>query len=148
MTLARGLIVALLVLMVAVTPISAMFRPGYFEASLGYSLVNPSESWFGPARVALDDQTGLVLAFVALEKPPPTLPDDRLLVVNWLGGCSEQLVSLTFRTTDLGYSIEKREFSNRSCTFLIGLDRSVVLTLRAPVDARTVEFDAQEASVQ
>ena len=141
MKIGRAVVVAVLVLMLAVTPLSAMFRPAYFEASLRASL------WDGPPEVVLEDRTGLVSAMVAVDGTTLESADDQVLVLSWLGGCSEQIIWLTFHATGDGYRVEKQTARN-GCQLLVGLPRTLILVLRAPVDPATVEFEALEASIR
>ena len=144
--LARAALVALFVLVIAVTPLSATFRPAYFEVTLPDFSGWPGS--FGAPSVVLEDRTGLVLGMAARQSSSPkSLPDDRLLVVSWVGGCSDQVTWLTFQATAGGYRIDRRVVDN-GCPFMIALGRSIVLVLRAPLDASLVEFKALDASVQ
>lgn len=111
------------------------------------------EAWFpewdrhGRPRVVIHDRTGLVTAMSAVAySPAQNSRVDRLLVVSWLGGCSEQVIDLTFEAVEGGYRLSK-SVSENGCSFLVGLTRTVALTLRRPVDVSSVQFDASEATV-
>ena len=142
---ARGLAVAVFSTAVAFTPLSA---------TLSHS---QHETWFPPwdshdpaPHVRIYDRTGLVSAIYAVvDAPEGNAVIDRLLVLTWLGGCSDQLIQLTFEAAETGgYLISKRELSHNGCPFLVGIGRTVVLHLRWPVNALSVRFDAVEASVR
>ena len=142
MKLARAATVALLILAVAVTPLSASFRPGVLETRFpAYGLDS------GP-RVVFEDTTGLVQTIAiprwSVEYEEQT---DRILVVSWLGGCADRLYWLTFSQTPTGYRIAPRTVSF-GCGYMIGLGRTLVLGLRAPIDPAIVEFQETEASVR
>jgi hypothetical protein len=139
--LARAALAAVLVVMLAVAPLTAMFRPAHFEAWLEPSF------WYGPPKVVLEDRTGLVSGMVATDGPAPASAADRVLAVSWLGGCDEQVVWLTFESFGSGYRLDKRTASN-GCVLLMGLRRTLILVLRAPVDPSTVEFEELESSVR
>jgi hypothetical protein len=131
----RAALVAVLVLFVAVTPLSAIFRPGYFDfvwPATGHDLAPPP-------HVVLEDQTGLVAGFVPAAQEHAAAGPTRSLSVSWLGGCDEQLVYITFYGSGGSYTLEKRTASN-GCPFLVGIGRTVVLVLRAPVDPSSVHF--------
>jgi hypothetical protein len=133
--LGRAALVAVLVLFVAVTPLSAIFRPGYFDAqwpSTGHDLAPPP-------HFVLEDQTGLVAGFVPAAQERTDAVPTRSLSISWLGGCDEQLVYLTFYASGGGYAFEKRTTTN-GCPFLVGIRRTVILALRAPVDPVSVRF--------
>lgn len=140
-TLARAALVAVLMLMLAVTPLTAMFRPAHFEAWLQPSF------WYGPPKVVLEDRTGLVSGMVATDAAAPAPAADRVLAVSWLGGCSEQVIWLTFESLGDGYRLDKRTASN-GCVLLMGVRRTLVLVLRAPIDPSTVEFEEFESFVR
>jgi hypothetical protein len=131
----RAALVALLVLFVAVTPLSAIFRPGYFDAqwpATGHDLAPPP-------HLVLQDETGLVAGLVRGTGVRTTQGPTRALSISWLGGCDEQLIYLTFYGRDDGYVVDKRTTTN-GCPFLIGIQRTVTLVLRAPVDPQSVQF--------
>ncbi len=51
----------------------------------------------------------------------------------------EQLVYLTFYERGGGYVVDKRTTTN-GCPFLVGMQRAVILVLRAPIDPTLVHF--------
>jgi hypothetical protein len=139
----RAAMIAVLVVLLAVTPLSAIFRPAYFE------VVFPGSGSVATLRVVVDDRTGLVAGLSRVDFSP--LIDEgvsngpgenrRALFVTLFGGCGDRLAWLTFDRGDGGFVIEERT-TRYGCNFLIGLSRTVVLQLRAPVDASTVEFES------
>ena len=146
---ARWVAVALFSVAVALTPLTATFSHSGFEAWF------PRWGSFQQSRrsdrphVRLRDRTGLVITMHAAGvEPEQNEPNDRLLVVSWLGGCSDQLIDMTFEAESDGYLISKRELTSNGCPFLVGLSRTIVLRLRQPVDAASVQFDALEGSVR
>ena len=129
--LLRPLLVAALVLFVAVTPLDAVLRPGYFEVDMR----RPDGSF----HVIIQDQTGLVAA-VAPGDPSESTP--RALHVRLDGACGEWSYQLIFYAAGDGYVIERRKTSG-SCSLLYLASADVVLLLRAPVDpasVRTVDY--------
>lgn len=78
---------------------------------------------------------------------PPSTPDDRLLVVSWLGGCFDQQIWLDFHRFGDGYRITKRQ-TNGGCPFMIGISRTVVIVTRLAIDPGAVTFEATEAKVR
>jgi hypothetical protein len=138
------LVAGLLVLVMAVTPLRAFISGGIHEASMPASGLMP---WSLPVRVIVEDVSGMVLGISATaQRPPPSLPDDRLVVVSWLGGCSDQGIWLNFHKFGDGYRIIKRETSN-GCGFMIGTFRTVVMVTRLPIDPARVSFNAPEADI-
>ena len=69
------------------------------------------------------------------------------LFLSWMGGCSEDLVSLTLYKFGDRYVVDKQTVSN-GCALQVGIYRNVVLTLRAPIHPAQVDFAALEASVR
>ena len=136
---ARAVLVALLVLLMAVTPLAAILSGGVFETSL------PGEGSGYPSRprvrVLLYDQTGLMRAIAPANPDQQDAPNPRVLVVEWTGGCGDFITRLTFRRTDDGFVIEERT-EESGCMFLIGYGRAVALHLWAPVDQSTVRFES------
>ena len=139
--IARAALIAILVVLLAVTPLSAIFRPAYFEALF------PAEGIAVPLRVVLDDRTGLAAGFGPVEAVRSgdgvenPAGNRRALIVSISGGCGDHQTWLTFDRSDDGFRIEART-SRWGCGFLILLTRDVVIHLRAPVDASTVEFES------
>ena len=135
-----GVIVLMAVL--AFTNLNTVFHPGHFEAKF------PAWSAAYPApTVVVEDRTGFVMAMAASGgREPFAQPDDRSLVISWLGGCSDDIVSLTLYNVGGSFVVDKQTIDN-GCALDVGIQRSVMLVLRAPIDARRVQFDAFEASV-
>jgi hypothetical protein len=138
--LVRAAAVALLILVMAVTPLSAVLSAGHFEAWL--------PTWDGfdhtSLKVTLDDQTGMVRAITAArsgELDRVINPGDNryVLVVSWLGGCSDRLATLSFRVSGAGFVLVERTM-RWGCPLLIGLGRSVAIHLWSPVDASLVDY--------
>lgn len=138
MSLRRAALIAVLVLLMAVTPLSAVLSGGAFDVWLG-------NDGRGPVRVTLEDQTGLVRLVVGVSTGNlggVSNPggNQRLLSVNLVGGCGDYWIHLTFSRAAGGYRIDKRtdEFG---CSFLnLEGHGTVVMSLLAPVDASTVQF--------
>jgi hypothetical protein len=140
--LARGAVVTVMVLALAVTPLSAVLSAGHFETWL------PSWDMFGRTslQVTMDDQTGLVRAMTPaqsgeLDRVINPGGNRSVLAVTWMGGCSDRLATLSFRATDTGFVLTERTLG-WGCSLLIGLDRSVAIYLWSPIDAETVTFSA------
>ncbi len=137
-TLARAVVVALLILVIAVTPLSAFLSGGVFEIWL------PGHQFITRTRVVLEDHTGLVRGIAPAYSGRPNDGvralgrDGRTLIVQWMGGCDDPLTVLTFDRADAGYRIVER--TEHRCMFLIGIGRAVSVSLWAPLDAATVTF--------
>ncbi len=142
--LARAGAAALLILVMAVTPLSAFLNGGVFETRL------PS-SWGGgigsaSVHVTMYDQTAMVRGISA------ALPGDLDIVVNpgantyvlevsWIGGCGDREAELTLRRTQTGYALDERTTA-WGCPLDLGLSRSVAMYLWSPIDASTVTFSS------
>ena len=140
--IARGGAVALLIAVMAVTPLSVVFSAGRFETWLPGDLLGRS---FVPATLV--DETGLVRAIShgpGGDEGSVVNPSGnrRVLTVSWLGGCGDQSVTLTFGRSSTGYAIRQRTFE-WGCPYMIGIWRSVAIYLWSPVDASTVTFDPE-----
>lgn len=133
---ARPFAVALFVLVMAVTPLSAITSGGVFEIWL------PGDEHVTPTRVALHDTTGLVRFISSAHSAPNGVSnpngDQRTLQVGWIGGCDDPRTTLTFTSGGPGYRLTEQTESH--CWLMIGIWRSVTILLWAPVDASTVEF--------
>jgi hypothetical protein len=138
-TILRAAVVALLIGLVAVTPLSAVISPGYFELRLPR----------GSHTVELVDHTGLVRGLRLLPDSfvdawedgvanPGTDPSE-LLVVTWSGGCGVNRTYLTFDPSADGYVLHKRT-SERGCSLLMLWGWRVGIVLWRPIDASTVRF--------
>lgn len=139
MRLGRYFASALFVLVMAVTPLSAITSGGIHEAWIG------SEYGRGPVRVVLEDRTGLVRAITAVSfgRSYPQLSnasDPRVLFLNWGTDCPAYQLNLTFWASPGGYTLEAAE-NSLTCSFF---DRSragtIAISLSHPVDAATVWF--------
>ena len=108
-----GTFVAFLVLVVAVTPLSATFRPAYFD--MRYVQL-PIGSVF---NATLEDQTGLVSGVTyAPEAEPTTSGLTSTLVVSWIGGCRNPDTYMRFFAVDGGYRLAEQT-SGTWCQLLI-----------------------------
>lgn len=142
MRLARAAVIAVLLLVTAVTPLSAFLSGGSFETWVGGAYERPL------VRITLRDHTGLVRQFTraGLDRAPDVSNpngNQRVLLVSVWGGCADYWVHLDFRWTENGYVIRQHnhEFG---CPFfaLIG-HGGVALTLWSPVDASDVRLDSR-----
>jgi hypothetical protein len=134
--LARGGAVALLVLAMAITPLSVVFSAGQFETWL--------PRWNANVHVTLDDQTGMARAIS--DASPATGPGDLGTVINpggnryvlqatWGDGSCVRDAHLALRRSENGYVLEH---SSGSCFHLDLTDYRVAIYLWAPIDAATV----------
>jgi hypothetical protein len=143
--LVRGSAVVLLVLAMAVTPLSVVFSAGRFETWL------PSWNVLGRANahVVLDDQTGMVRAISVAGRAAG--PGDLDTVVNpagnryvlqvtWGDSSCVREAHLGFRRSEDGYVLEQRTLA-RSCGHLDLTDYSVAVHLWSPIDANSVTFN-------
>jgi hypothetical protein len=128
-----GLIMAFLVFVVAVTPLSAVVQPGEFA-------IRVNEGSWGILRATLDDETRLVMDLrLGTDHPsPPGLPT-RYLEVSWLGGCTNPTISMHFSATAGGGYLLTEHTTGDFCNFLDGVDRSFVLVVYTAVDPAQVE---------
>lgn len=136
--------IGVLVLLMAVTPLSAVIDQGRFETRF------PGRGFVLPLRVVLEDRTGLVAGLARweagrrLDEGVENAPgNDRILVVSLFGGCGDHLTRLTFERVEGGFRIEERT-SGGGCSLLIGIIRSVAIHLRVRVDAASVQFQSVE----
>jgi hypothetical protein len=141
--LARAAAAALLVLVVAVTPLSAVLAERYeFEVWL------PGWQGVAPTHVILEDHTQLVRAISPgqadfIDDGVSAYGNSRLaLLVQWLGGCDDPLTILSFDRIDAGYRLTER--TNHRCRFLVGIGRAVIVSLWSPIDAGQVEFRSSD----
>ena len=141
LVIVRAALIAVLVVLLAVTPLSAIFRPAYSE------VVFPGRPLVATLRVVVDDRTGLVAGVSQVDSTVDEgvsngpHENGRSLFVTLFGGCGDRLTWLTFDRADGGFVIEERT-TRYGCSFLMGISRTVVLQLRAPVDASTVKFES------
>ncbi len=124
---ARAALAGVLVLFVAVTPLSAVLSPGHFETDMRRD--------DGSFHVVLDDQTGLVAALAPGDGVSESSP--RALHVQLDGACGEWDYQLRFYASDGGFTIDRQKTSG-GCNLLYLVSQDVVLALRAPVDPATV----------
>ena len=141
MRLARAVAIAVLVMLVAVTPLSALIAPGEFDVRLArYGSSDPG------FIVHLSDRTRLVRG---LAVAPPRRgvneeitnygTDGRFLIVSFFGSSCDYLAHLTFERTGAGMVI--RTTTQGSWCLGTGRYIAVALHLWTPIDASTVEFD-------
>lgn len=142
--LARAAAVALMVLALAVTPLSVVLSGGRFETWV------PTWDGFahGSLHVTLSDQTGMVRAITpgrsnVLDEVVNPGANRYVLEVSWLGGCSDRDVQLNLFASPGGYTLTERTFG-WGCSLMIGLGRSIAIQLWSPVDAATVTFKSSD----
>lgn len=137
--LAAALLVAFMVLVMAVTPLSATTERGYFEVWLPSDLMGPVP------HVVLFDDTGLVRGFfptvlaTLAQGVEPTSGQSNKLTVSWLGGCSDAQIQLHFFASGDGYVLSERT-NGYGCPLDIGIGRQFAVLLYSPIDASTVAF--------
>jgi hypothetical protein len=130
--LLAGLVVAFAVLVVAVTPLSAVVQPGSFA-------ILASEGG-GVLRATLDDETRLVLGLrFGTDQPSPPGSPTRYLEVSWLGGCTNPMISMRFSAVAGGRYLLTEHTTGDFCDLLFGVDRSFILVLYTPLDPAHVE---------
>jgi hypothetical protein len=141
--LARWVLIGLIILVMAMTPLSVVFSAGRFE-----TLLSGSSLGWGSVSVTLEDQTGLV-RFISpgqLDYLEPVVNpggNRKVITVSWLGGCGDKSTTLTFRASGSRYVITQRTFEF-GCPFMIGIGHSVAIHLWSPVDAAQVSLDAED----
>jgi hypothetical protein len=143
--LVRAAVAALLIGLMAVTPLSAVISPGHFELRLPTPDAL-SGNWH---TVELDDHTGLVRGLRAYTESPDGVWEDgvsnpggvssQLLVIRWSGGCGAYQTNLVVDRTSDGYVVQERSFES-NCPWLILKLWQVAVVLWVPVDARTMRF--------
>lgn len=140
--LLRGSAVALLVLAMAVTPLSVVFSAGRFETWL--------PRWNTSTHVTLYDQTGMVRAIS--DARPAAGPDDLDTVVNpagnrnvlqvtWGDGSCVSEARLSVQRSENGYVVQH---SLGRCWHLDLTFYSVAIYLWSPIDAATVTFNPSD----
>jgi hypothetical protein len=138
---ARATAVAVMVVAIAVTPLSTVFAGGQFETWVpSWSISHPT--W---VHVVINDQTGMVRAISQGRTDAPdgisnVAGDQRVLVASWVGGCADQEIELTLGRSDSGYVLDERTTIAWGCPFDIGIVRTVAIYLWSPIDAATVVF--------
>ena len=139
--LVRAAAVALLVLVMAVTPLSAFLNGGRFETSW------PGDRLHGPVLVLLDDHTG----FVKGVSPAPASPgvrngvtnlnsDPRVLSVSVEGSSCDHVIRLEFARTDTGFVVRERTEEYGFCVIGMGAAWPIAIVLWSPIDASVVAF--------
>jgi hypothetical protein len=132
--LARAVLVALMVLLMAVAPLSAFLSGGVHETWLpGYGIGTR-------ARVALLDHTGLVRAIAPRDGRTESSPTT--LAVSWYG-CGGS--TLTFDRTREGFALEEQHVG--SCGISFAVTYSLHIHLSYPIDPESVDFLDPGASV-
>jgi hypothetical protein len=139
--IARGGAVTLLVLAMAITPMTVVFSAGHFETHLPGGLIGHSQM-----SATLQDATGLVRAISASPWGDEGIAinpggNRYVLSVSWTGGCGDAQASFTFRRDGSGYVITERTLE-WGCFYMIGIGRSLAIYLWSPVDAATVRFES------
>jgi hypothetical protein len=141
--LVRGSVVVLLVLAMAVTPLSVVFSAGRFETWLSTSLpLRDSHN-----HVTLSDETGMVREISAAVRTTDSRDDvgtvvnpagnRSVLLVTWGDGSCARETQLGFRPSGHGYELEQRTLAY-GCGFLDLRDFSVAIYLWSPIDAADV----------
>lgn len=145
MKLARAAVVALLILFMAVTPLSALIAPGEFEVTFTTEYASDREF-----TVRLADRTGLVRGLAAAAARPGIQDavtnfgvDGRMLIVEVEGSSCDYLAHLTFERAIGGFLISART-EGFSCVFGTLSSHVVAIQLWAPVDASTVILEQSE----
>jgi hypothetical protein len=121
--------------------------PGHFEAWL------PGGRDVSAMTVQLTDATELVLAMSPGGRGGPdgvaNVPgtSDKLTVTTVSGFCDDYL-QLTFRRAQPGYELIATTASSPAnggshCSFLMGISRTVTLTVSTPIDATDVQYEAR-----
>lgn len=136
----RAAVIAVFVLVIAVTPLSAITSGGHFEYRY------PARGMFDPLghRVTLDDRTRLAAGI------GPAQPGGRdgvtnlagsgnWLLVEWSAGGCDTTSSLLFERSGAGYQLTVTS-GGRTCAFLSLMTYAIVVRLWSPIDASTVEF--------
>jgi len=146
MRFARPLVVAVLVLLFAVTPLSALVAPGEFEVR--FKATASSSSYWQPYEFAvrLADRTGLARGLAPAASVRGNVApvinygaDGRILIVSIEGSSCDYLTHLTFERIVDGFRIRERT-DGLNCGIRTGSTHEVAIQLWAPVDAATVEY--------
>jgi hypothetical protein len=143
--LVRASAVALLVLVIAVTPLSAFLSGGRHETRLpGSTLMSGATPW---VNVVLQDETGFVRSIAPASSEglgSVHNPDGNhmALVATWFGGCGDRTVHLSFARDGDRFRLTERT-DRFGCPFMIAVGRSVLIVLWSPITAADVDFDPQ-----
>jgi hypothetical protein len=147
MRVLRPIAVALFVLAIAVTPLTAVTAEGHFEYRYP---PRHAMDLFGH-RIVVDDQTGMVAAI------GPTGPDccsgsvsnlggsGNTLVVEWLAGGCDAYSQLVIRRSAVGYTIDITS-GGRTCPYLDLRGYAILLKLWSPIDAASVDVVSEFGS--
>jgi len=137
-TIARASAVAVLVLIFAVTPLSALIGPPNFEV------------WFAAQdlTVTLNDRTGLVRGMVASAPRPGVQPsvdndgsDAKKLLVTLDGSSCDSRVTLTLTRAAPAFLLTEST-QRRACALGTGSEHLVAILLWSPIAAHDVRFGA------
>lgn len=139
------MLAAVLVLLFAVTPLSALIAPGEFEVRSAPFL------WGRAFTVRLMDRTGLARGLAVAAQPRGVYDDGvtnhgvdgRMLIVHWEGSSCDYLTRLTFERAVGGFVIRERT-ERSSCFIGSGRSSTVAIHLWAPVDASTVRLESSK----
>ena len=124
---------AVLILVVAITPLEAILRPGHFELSV------PALSIGGRSfDVSLDDQSGLVGGLALAGADRGLTASTRTLIVTWQGDSCGAVVTMQFSTSGDRYRLAQQTTSQRCMVGTI-FGRTFALLLRAPIDPSHVD---------
>ncbi len=131
---AAALLVALMALVVAVTPLNAVVHPGDFELPIR----NAGFCGNRQAAALLHDETGLVQG-LALSMPSGAsqLAPTRALLVDWEGDSDVTTIWMEFYARDGGYKLAMTT-SAAQCSIGTALTFRFLVLLRAPVDPAQV----------
>ncbi|MGI8928907.1 MAG: hypothetical protein ACR2H0_05520 [Candidatus Limnocylindrales bacterium] len=141
MKVARALVIAVLVLLMAVTPLSALIAPGEYDVRFaGHG------SWDPGFIVHLSDRTGLVRALTVAPRrlgvfDPITnySSDGKILIVELEGSSCDYRAHLTLDKAGTGFRLHTTTQSF-GCVIGSGRYTDVAFHLWTPIDASTVEF--------
>jgi hypothetical protein len=141
---ARLAAIAVLVAVMAITPLSVAFSAGRFETLLPARDFSRAAS----AHITLDDQTGMVRAIsparpADLDTVANPGGDRYWLVATWGDTSCLREAHLGLRASAGGWVLEQRTVA-RSCGFLDLRYYAVAIHLWAPIDATAVTFIPSE----
>ena len=141
MKLARAFVIAVLVLLMAVTPLSALITPGQFELTFADADLLSGHR----LSVTFADRTGLVRSMApaaATNSDSVTNwgTDGRTLIVSWGHGCGGYHTELVFEHAGSGFALSEQTY-HWGCGFLILTRHAVAIHMWAPIDASTVVFE-------
>ena len=135
--LARASVAALLILLFAVTPLSALIWPSQFQIVFTDGL-----------RVKLEDRTGLVRGLAHGVSLPGVRPpvenhgsDTKTLLVRVEGSSCDAHMTLTIGRDGDGYFITERT-ETHSCALGTGMERVIAIVLWSPIAAGDVRFES------